>query len=136
MTIHETQNRLTLMRGFGNGKRFSIELIARICTQIPNPREQIVRYGASTLTVHGGAWRKRGLTTGETRTSTPAQMWKKGWAELLKLVFEVTLACPRCGSEMKIISFITGSEPIGKILRHLREKGVDARAGPFAGSDT
>jgi hypothetical protein len=33
---------------------------------------------------------------------------------------------------MKIISFITGSAPIEKILRHLREKGVDPRAGPFA----
>ena len=41
---------------------------------------------------------------------------------------------PRCGGEMKIISFITGSEPIEKILGHIREKGIDARAGPFADS--
>jgi hypothetical protein len=33
---------------------------------------------------------------------------------------------------MKIVSFIMGSEPIEKILRHLRDKGIDARAGPFA----
>jgi hypothetical protein len=35
---------------------------------------------------------------------------------------------------MKIISVITGSEPIGKILGHLREKGIDPRAGPLADS--
>jgi hypothetical protein len=101
---------------------------------IPNVREQLTRYAGIYSHRTRGAWRKRGLTTGETRTSTPAQRWKKGWAELLQLVFEVTLTCPRCSSEMKIVSFITGSEPIEKILRHLREKGIDARAGPFAGS--
>ncbi|MFQ6104643.1 MAG: hypothetical protein ACE5OP_10165 [Candidatus Glassbacteria bacterium] len=53
---------------------------------------------------------------------------------MLQLVFEVTLACPRCGTEMKILSFVTESEPIGKILAHLKQKGTCARAGPFAGS--
>jgi len=33
---------------------------------------------------------------------------------------------------MKIISVISGSEPVDKILSHLRDKGIDARAGPFA----
>jgi hypothetical protein len=33
---------------------------------------------------------------------------------------------------MKIISVITGAEPIEKILGHLRDKGIDPRAGPFA----
>jgi len=33
---------------------------------------------------------------------------------------------------MKIISFISGAEPADKILSHLRDKGIDARAGPFA----
>jgi hypothetical protein len=35
---------------------------------------------------------------------------------------------------MTIISVITGSEPIEKILTHLRDKGIDPRAGPFADS--
>jgi hypothetical protein len=71
---------------------------------------------------------------GETRAGSPAAKWKKGWAELLQLVFEVSLTCPRCGGEMKIISVITGREPIEKILGQLRDKGVDPRAGPFADS--
>jgi hypothetical protein len=81
-----------------------------------------------------GLRRKRGITTSETLTSTPPERWKRSSAELLRLVFEVSLACPRCGCEMKIISFIMGSAPIERILRHLREKGVDPRAGPFADS--
>jgi len=60
--------------------------------------------------------------------------WRRKWAELLRLVFEVNLACPRCGSEMKIVSFITEREPIRKIIAHLKGKGVEARAGPFADS--
>jgi hypothetical protein len=111
-----------------------LELIARLCTHIPNLREQIVRYAGAYAHRTRGLWRKRGITAGETRTSPPAQRWKKSWAELLQLVFEVSLACPRCGCEMKIVSVITGSEPIEKILRHLRDKGIDPRAGPFADS--
>jgi hypothetical protein len=109
-----------------------LELIARLSLHIPNPREPLTRYGGAYSHRTRGAWRKRGITTGEIRTGTPPQRWKKGWAELLQLVFEVSLTCPRCGGEMKIVSFITGSEPIGKILGHLRDKGIDPRAGPFA----
>jgi len=60
--------------------------------------------------------------------------WKRKWAELLQLVFEVNLACPRCGNEMKILSFVTERDHIRKILAHLKAKGIDARAGPFADS--
>jgi len=33
---------------------------------------------------------------------------------------------------MKVLAFITEGEPVRKILEHLRRKGIDARAGPFA----
>jgi len=36
--------------------------------------------------------------------------------ELLRVVFEVSLTCPRCGNEMKRCSFITEREPIRQIL--------------------
>lgn len=111
-----------------------LELIARLLVHIPNPREQIVRYAGIYAHRTRGLWRKRGITRGEARTSPPPARWKKSWAELLQLVFEVSHACPRCGGEIKIISFITGSEPIKKILGYLRDKGIDPRAGPFAHS--
>jgi hypothetical protein len=47
-------------------------------------------------------------------------------------VFEENLTCPRCGTEMKIVSVLTEREPVNKILAHLKKKGIDARAGPFA----
>ena len=44
------------------------------------------------------------------------------WAMLITRIYEaLPLLCPRCGEPMKIISFITEPEPIGKILRHIGE---------------
>jgi len=63
---------------------------------------------------------------------------RRRWAELLRRVYEVDPpGCPRCGGEIRIVSFIQTPEVIDRILRHLREKGRDARAGPWAeGSGT
>ena len=48
-------------------------------------------------------------------------------------IYEVDpLTCPRCGGEMRVIALIQEPAVIDKILRHLREKGRDARAGPWA----
>jgi hypothetical protein len=114
-----------------------LELIARLVLHIPDPRERVVRYFGTYANRSRGKRRMRGIVRGSQESEieaaggrTPA-LWKKKWAELLQLVFEVSLVCPRCGNEMKIISFITGAEPIEKILAHLKEKGIDARAGPF-----
>jgi hypothetical protein len=58
---------------------------------------------------------------------------KRRWAELIRLVYEVDpLQCPRCGGEMRVIALIQEPAVIDKILRHLRSKGRDARAGPWS----
>jgi hypothetical protein len=58
---------------------------------------------------------------------------RRRWAELIRLVYEVDpLACPRCGGAMRVIALIQEPAVIDKILRHLREKGRDARAGPWS----
>ena len=45
----------------------------------------------------------------------------KGWAEMKKKVYEVDpLICPRCGGEMKVISFIEDHKVIDRIIRHLK----------------
>jgi hypothetical protein len=42
------------------------------------------------------------------------------WAQLLSRIYEVfPLRCPDCGSEMRILAFLTDPEPTGAILRHL-----------------
>jgi hypothetical protein len=42
------------------------------------------------------------------------------WARLMKRVFEIdVLECPRCGSRMQRIAFLTDSAVVQKILRCL-----------------
>jgi len=44
----------------------------------------------------------------------------KSWRECIKKVYEADpLTCPRCGGQMKIISFITDPQVIRHILEHL-----------------
>jgi hypothetical protein len=54
------------------------------------------------------------------------------WAALIKLVYETDpLKCPKCGSEMKIISFITEEPIVENILRHCGKwKVTPPRAPP------
>jgi len=113
------------------------ELIARLVTHIPDPWEHTTRnYGFYANRSRGK--RKRDQNNrecaGEEREARAPEHWKRKWRELLQLVFEVNLVCPRCGTQMKIVSFLTEREPIRKILAHLKAKGIDARAGPFADS--
>ena len=52
---------------------------------------------------------------------TTAREAHKGWAALIKQVYEADpLCCPRCGAELKIIAFIERhqTDVIEKILRH------------------
>ena len=56
------------------------------------------------------------------------------WAELLRRIFEVDpLICPSCGGRMRI-GFVVVPPDIDRILRHMRDKGCDARAGPWRGA--
>ena len=51
-----------------------------------------------------------------------ANTYSSLWAILLGKIFEINpLLCPSCGGEMKIIAFVTDTEPIRKILRHIGE---------------
>ena len=113
------------------------ELIARLMTHIPNRGEHTNhnfgyyanRTRGNRKSVHGS----RQIAAEEMEVHAPTH-WRKKWAELLHLVFEVHLTCPRCGTEMKILSFITEREPIRKILTHMKQKGIGARAGSFTDS--
>jgi hypothetical protein len=49
------------------------------------------------------------------------------WAQLIRRVWlEDPLLCPDCGGEMRIISFITDSPVVDRILHHLRRRPGDA----------
>jgi hypothetical protein len=56
---------------------------------------------------------------------------RRRWAELLRQIFEVDpLRCPACGSEMRIVAFITQRAVIDRILGHLRRARESARGPP------
>ncbi len=49
---------------------------------------------------------------------------KQAWARLLAKIYEVDpFACPKCGSEMKVIAIIQETEEIRRILAHLVKIG-------------
>jgi hypothetical protein len=48
---------------------------------------------------------------------------RKSWAALIQLVYESDpLLCPKCGTQMKIVSVIRDGTVIDKILAHLQYK--------------
>jgi len=58
---------------------------------------------------------------------------RRRWADLLRLIYEVDpLVCPKSGGAMRVIALIQEPKVIDKILKHLGEKGRNARAGPWA----
>jgi hypothetical protein len=55
------------------------------------------------------------------------------WAALLRRIYDVDpLRCPTCGTQMRVISFILRPSVIDRILAHIRDKGRDPSAGPWA----
>ena len=100
-----------------------LELILRLCAQIPAPRQHLVRY--------------YGWYANRTRGA------RRSWARLLRKIFEVDpLLCPQCGVEMRPVSVIEEAAVVDRILRHLwRVGGNDpwegtSLRGPPAGNVT
>jgi len=65
-----------------------------------------------------------------------ARALRRSWAQPIKLIYEVDqLLCPSCGSEMKVIAFISEHEVVDAIPGYLlrkegaRERGPQDRAG-------
>ena len=66
-----------------------------------------------------------------------AALRRQAWARMIRKVFEVDpLVCPRCGTEMEVVAWITQPSVVDAILRHRREHGLvspfEARAPPAA----
>ena len=56
------------------------------------------------------------------------------WAQLLARIYEVfPLHCPECGSDMRILAFLTDPDPTGAILRHLELPAAPPRLSPARG---
>jgi hypothetical protein len=59
---------------------------------------------------------------------------RRRWANLIRRVYEVDpLVCPRCGSEMRVVSFITDPGVVRRIVDHLRKRERVSRPPPRIG---
>jgi hypothetical protein len=121
----------------------AMEFVARVLVQIPDPRRHVVRYyGAYSNAARG----KRKKAAAPAETSAPDKppqdaaqpdgpnraALRRRWAELIRRVYEVDpLVCPRCGSEMRVVGFITQPALIDRILDHLRRRGKIPRPPPL-----
>ena len=119
------------------------EFIARLLTQIPEPRAHGVRYfGVYSSRARTGR-KKRGVTLqslGDKRTSISHDEPKlspksraalrKRWAQLIKRVYQTDPLKCECGGTFRVLSFITEHKVIRKILEHLEKRKADSRAPP------
>ena len=110
------------------------EFLARVIMHIPEPRRHLVRYYGWYSNVSRGKRRKacpehdRAVDADTAAPSCAAKAETRGaramrrsWAQLIKRIYEVDpLVCPTCGSEMKVIAFITEHDVVDAILRHLK----------------
>ena len=123
------------------------EFLARVIMHIPEPRRHMLRYYGAYSNVSRGKRRLRGEAAGSTcppgEGQAPSVRAKKdqgpdaralcrSWAKLIKRIYEVDpLVCPSCGSEMKVIAFITEHAVVDKILRHLKRREEEGKGrGP------
>jgi hypothetical protein len=117
----------------------ALDFVALVAAQIPDKGQVLQRYYGHYSSRARGMRRKAAEAapdTAEAAFGTPEDVSlsavHRRWAELLRRIFEVDpLQCPACGGRMRIVEFILEPPLIDQILRHLRDKGKDPRAGPW-----
>ncbi len=128
----------TPSRSKGGRRNFQVfsatEFIAAITQHIPEKSFQLVRYyGWYSNRGRGDRASRQTAAASATQSPPPAavevldvsdyrprKIPSPTWRECIKKVWEIDpLACPKCGGEMKIISFITEVAIIRRILEHL-----------------
>jgi hypothetical protein len=94
-----------------------------MCSHVPNPGEQMVRYYGYYSNVTRGKRQKRAEEDAVPyiieSDGSPAA-YRKSWARRIQKIYEVDpLICPKCRGTMRIISSIEDQEVIKTILNHL-----------------
>jgi hypothetical protein len=118
------------------------EFVARVLAQIPDPRRHLVRdYGAYSNRARGQRRKAEAQLQGNGRgepeeaiAPTPERAaLRRRWAHLIRRVYETDpLVCPRCGAEMRVVSFITEPGVIRRIVDHLRKRDRVSRPPPHS----
>jgi len=100
-----------------------LEFIARVTSHIPEKGQVMIRYYGIYANAHRGKKKKAGVDPScppiieDEASFIPS----RGWADMIKKVYEIDpLICPKCGGQMRIISFIEDYKVIDKIIDHLK----------------
>jgi len=94
-----------------------LELIHRICAQIPAPGQHLVRYYGWYGNRARGARKEHGVGV-PVEVSLPSTPRSRNWARLLRKIFEVDpMLCPQCGVKMLPVSIVqeVGGARVGKM---------------------
>ena len=117
------------------------EFIARVITQIPEPRKHGLRYFGAYASRTRVFRKKHGLTLHPLRDNDNSKAepelspkkraaMRKSWARLIKRVYQVDPLKCECGGTLHVIAFITEHKVIRKILDHLDRRNRYSRAPP------
>lgn len=104
---------------------YPLEFLAKLSAHIPDPYESIVRYYGEYSYRRRGERKKQQLVIRPATEPLPEIVPEKRscnihWAALIKRIFEIDpLICEKCGSRMRIVSFLTEEHEILRLLKHL-----------------
>ena len=101
----------TLMEGIPrNFEVFDpLDFLAEVTQHIPNKGEHQIRYYGCYSNKKQGIQEKQEAAPGQPEPDTAfRRKCRMTWAALIKCVYEVDpLKCPKCGGEMRIVSFMS-----------------------------
>ena len=113
----------------------SMEFLARVLMHVPDLNKPYIHhYGIySNRSQHKP--RKDSTSAEATQNEDPPFVsnsnLRRRWANLIRRVYQADpLICPKCGSKMRILSFITQPRVINKILQHLKNRATQTRGPP------
>jgi hypothetical protein len=98
----------------------SLEFLALLSSHLPNPSESLTRYFGRYSSRNRGERKKLEPPPVSFLLEPLPEPKKKPsytWADCMKRVYEINpMVCPRCGGEMRILSFITDPHELQKIM--------------------
>jgi hypothetical protein len=105
---------------------YPLEFLAKLSSHIPGNYESITRYYGEYSYRRRGERKKQQVVIRQATEALPdiipdKRACNRSWASLIKRIFEIDpLVCDKCGSDMKIIAFITKEHEIVRLLEHLQ----------------
>jgi len=132
--------------GAGQETMDYLEFIARVTSHIPDKGQVMVRYYGLYANAHRGKAKKASLSPSAHRVVEEElrRLPSKGWAApirkphiglrsaaMIRKVYEVDpMVCPKCGSRMKVVAFITEYAVVDRIIDHLKLTFLAAKPPP------